>query len=101
MVFKATFTANLLDNLSRKREKDVLYLANVAWPVLFNNKIKDMIMKVKATEKFQELGIENCYQRLETEIYYALRRGEKIEIDKIPEHLIAGKYVEIIKKKGE
>jgi len=54
-------------------------------------------MKVKATEKFQELGIENCYQRLDTEIYFALRRGEIVEIDKIPVHLTAGEYVEIIK----
>lgn len=58
-------------------------------------------MKVKATEKFQELGIEMCYQRLETEIYHALRRGEIVEIDKIPDHLLAGKYVEKVKKENK
>ena len=59
-------------------------------------------MKVKATEKFKELGIEQCYQRLETEDYFALKRGEVIDIPKVPPHLFAGKYVEKIKKdKGE
>jgi len=58
-------------------------------------------MKVKATEKFQELGTEQCYQRLETEDYFALRRGEIIELDKIPAHLLDGKYIEIIKKENK
>ena len=55
-------------------------------------------MKVKATEKFQELGIENSYQGLDTEDYFALRRGEVIELKEIPAHLMAGKYIEKIKK---
>jgi len=61
-------------------------------------------MQVKATDKFQELGIENCYQRLDTEVYFALRRGEIVEIRKVPSHLIDGGYIEkikISKKKGE
>uniref|UniRef100_A0A6M3KET8 Uncharacterized protein n=1 Tax=viral metagenome TaxID=1070528 RepID=A0A6M3KET8_9ZZZZ len=58
-------------------------------------------MKVKATEKFQELGIEMCYQRLETEDYFALRRGEIIDLDKIPAHLLAGGYVEKVKKENK
>jgi len=56
-------------------------------------------MKVKGLKKFKELGIDNCYQRLNTEDYFALRRGETIELEKVPQHLIDGEYVEIIKNK--
>ena len=60
-------------------------------------------MKVKATEKFQELDTNYCYQRVGAIVYHALRRGEIVELDKIPDHLLAGKYVEKVKKenKGE
>ena len=54
-------------------------------------------MKVKGAKKFKELGIDNSYQGLDTEVYFALRRGEIVEIDKIPEHLEAGGYVEKLK----
>lgn len=54
-------------------------------------------MLVKGTEKFKELGIDRSYQGLNTEVYFALRRGEVVEIEKIPAHLKAGGYVEKIK----
>ena len=56
-------------------------------------------MKVKGLKKFKELGIDNCYQQLNTEDYFALRRGETFELEKVPQHLIDGEYVEIIKNK--
>lgn len=56
-------------------------------------------MQYKATKKFKELGIENSYQGLETEIYYALRNGKKVEIENAPKHLIDGEYIEKVKTK--
>jgi len=59
-------------------------------------------MKVKATEKFKELDTNYCYQRVGATAYRALRRGEVVDLKKIPEHLLVGKYVEKVKiKKGE
>lgn len=56
-------------------------------------------MKIKATEKFKELGIENNYQHLETEQYYSLRRGENVDLKNVPPHLLAGEFVEKVKIK--
>jgi len=58
-------------------------------------------MLVKAKEKFQELGIENNYQGLNTEDYFALRRGEIVELKEIPKHLLEGDYIEKIKKEKQ
>lgn len=54
-------------------------------------------MKIKATAKFKELGIDNSYQGLRTEDYLALRRNEIVDIDNIPKHLIVGEYIKEIK----
>jgi len=56
-------------------------------------------MKYKATKQFKELGIENDYQGLTVENYFALRRGEIIEIDNLPIKL--KDFVEEIKTKGK
>jgi len=53
-------------------------------------------MKIIGLPEFKNLGIENDYQGLSTEDYFALRRGEIIEIDKIPDHLVDGGFVEKI-----
>ena len=55
-------------------------------------------MKIKATKKFQELGIENSYQELNTEDYFALRNGKIVELNQAPNHLFNGKYIEAIKE---
>ena len=57
--------------------------------------------KYKATAKFkEELGIENSYQHLATEIYYKLREGEVVELQ-LNEHnqyLVNDKYIEKLKE---
>lgn len=55
-------------------------------------------MKIKATRKFLELGIENSYQGLKTDDYYALRNGKTIELSQAPSHLLGGKYIEKVKE---
>ena len=50
-------------------------------------------MLYKATEKFQELGIENSYHFLTCEQYFDLRSGKEVECTPRP-YLIEGGYVE-------
>lgn len=54
--------------------------------------------KYQATESFKELGIDNNYQGLETEQYFALMRGEAIELKHVPIHLIDGKFIQEVKQ---
>lgn len=58
-------------------------------------------MKYKATKKFQELGIENSYQGLNTDDYFALRNGKIVELNQVPNHLLDGKYIEQIRIRKE
>jgi len=53
--------------------------------------------KYKATETFKDLGIENSYQGLNTDIFFALKRGESVEIKQPPDHLIEGDYIKKIR----
>jgi hypothetical protein len=59
-------------------------------------------MLYRATKKFLELGVENNYQFLTCEEYFALRRGEAVECKPRP-YLLEGGYVEPAskKRKGE
>ena len=50
-----------------------------------------------ATKKFGKLGIENSYQGLETETYFALKAGKIVEIKNAPARLIKGGFIEIVK----
>lgn len=54
--------------------------------------------KYKANKSFQELGIENSYQGLETWQYYDLKNGKIVEIEQVPIPLIENKFVKEIKK---
>lgn len=53
--------------------------------------------RYKATERFKELGIDNSYQGLHTDVYYMLLHGHAVELNEMPEHLTKGKYVEELK----
>lgn len=53
--------------------------------------------KFKATKKFKSLGTENSYQHLETEQFYALQRGETVEMKVLPfraRFLLFDKFIE-------
>ena len=55
--------------------------------------------KYKATKKFKELGIENNYQHLATDIYYKLLAGAAVEL-KLNEHnqyLVEDDYLEAVR----
>ena len=54
-------------------------------------------MKVKAKSTFKNLTITNSYQGLNTKIFFALQRGETVELNKIPE--ICKEHLEEIKNK--
>ena len=58
-------------------------------------------MKVQATEKFQELDTNYCFQRVGAIAYHALRRGEVVDLEKIPRHLMDGEYVEKVKTENK
>ena len=58
-------------------------------------------MKYKALKKFNELGIENSYQGLETEVYFALQRGEVVDVKGMPAFLIDNNYVKEITEGGK
>ena len=53
-----------------------------------------MKMLYKATKEFQSLGIENNYQGLTCDDYYALRAGESVELGLVPAKLLEGGYIE-------
>lgn len=53
-------------------------------------------MKIKPKASFKKLDISDNYQGLSCEEFFALKRGEMIEIDKIPS--LIKKHVEIVKK---
>lgn len=55
--------------------------------------------KYKATEKFNELGIDNSFQGLETFIFYELKRGKEVEIKHVPIKLLDEKYLQEVKIK--
>ncbi len=51
--------------------------------------------KFKATKKFKTLGTENSYHYMETEQFYALQRGETVEmsLNVRNQYLIDEKYL--------
>ena len=58
-------------------------------------------MKYKATKKFlKELGIENNYQFLTVDEYFALKRGESVECNPRP-FLIENEYLVPAKGKSK
>tara|TARA_B100002019_G_C20979761_1_gene455215 strand:- start:17 stop:190 length:174 start_codon:yes stop_codon:yes gene_type:complete len=56
-------------------------------------------MKYIKTDKFYELNAMNNFQGLGQENLEALERGEEVELEQAPEHLISGKYIEEVKGK--
>ena len=60
--------------------------------------------KFKATKKFKELGTENSYQHLETEQFFALQRGETVEMKALPfraRFLLFDKFIERLPEKPD
>ena len=56
-------------------------------------------MKYIKTDKFYELNAMNNFQGLGQENFQAFERGEEVELEQAPEHLISGKYIEEVKGK--
>lgn len=56
-------------------------------------------MKVKAKKSFMDLHISNNYQGLHCDDYFALRRGETVDLDIVPE--IIEKHVTVKKEKDD
>jgi len=52
--------------------------------------------KYKAKKEFMDLGIEECYQGLETEKFYQLRAGKEVEIKNPSKKLL--EVLEIVKE---
>jgi len=50
-----------------------------------------------ATPKFQDLGIDNSYQGLNTHEYYGLLYGKEVELRHPPKFLIENKYIQKVK----
>jgi hypothetical protein len=56
-------------------------------------------MMYKATSKFKELDGSNSYHGLTKDLYYQLMGGQEVKVQDMPEALVKGKYVELVKAK--